>query len=245
MSWHFLQGPEGEYSEVDSLDGTPFAPSRLTSTAERYCSPGSATESCRDSQSGMISKPSTAEHGAERLISSQADSLARTSAQPEKAKESPGNEAVFGLRWPELSVRFSRATHSWKIHPCLFQGDLMSCSVTLPRWGMMRDGELSERITPVLPTIATESGYMLPTPQAQDAKHSTKNAKNMLEKGGQLHLAHVVGLEEIGELNPEWIEWLMGWPIGWTALEPLATGRFRQWLDSHGICSQDNRAEKL
>lgn len=29
-------------------------------------------------------------------------------------------------------------------------------------------------------------------------------------------------------------EWMMGWPIGWTALEPLATGRFLQWLDSHG-----------
>ena len=26
-----------------------------------------------------------------------------------------------------------------------------------------------------------------------------------------------------GKLNPMWTEWLMGWPIGWTALEPLAT----------------------
>lgn len=24
-----------------------------------------------------------------------------------------------------------------------------------------------------------------------------------------------------GELNPDWVEWLMGWPIGWTAPEPL------------------------
>jgi hypothetical protein len=32
-------------------------------------------------------------------------------------------------------------------------------------------------------------------------------------------------------------EWLMGWPIGWTALEPLGTDRFRRWLDSHGSCS--------
>lgn len=38
-----------------------------------------------------------------------------------------------------------------------------------------------------------------------------------------------------GQLNPNWVEWLMGWPIGWTALEPLATGRFRQWLELHGI----------
>ena len=26
-----------------------------------------------------------------------------------------------------------------------------------------------------------------------------------------------------GSLNPEWLEWLMGYPIGWTAVEPLET----------------------
>ncbi len=24
-----------------------------------------------------------------------------------------------------------------------------------------------------------------------------------------------------GQLNPDWVEWLMGWPVGWTSLEPL------------------------
>lgn len=38
-----------------------------------------------------------------------------------------------------------------------------------------------------------------------------------------------------GSLNPEWTEWFMGWPIGWTDLAPLGTGRLRQWFDSHGI----------
>ena len=37
-----------------------------------------------------------------------------------------------------------------------------------------------------------------------------------------------------GTLNPDWCEWFMGWPIGWTASEPLATDRFRQWLLGHG-----------
>jgi len=30
-----------------------------------------------------------------------------------------------------------------------------------------------------------------------------------------------------GQLNPSWVEWLMGWPIGWTDLKPLETGRFQ------------------
>lgn len=37
-----------------------------------------------------------------------------------------------------------------------------------------------------------------------------------------------------GTLNPLWVEWLMGWPTGWTDLEPLEMDKFRQWLRSHG-----------
>lgn len=38
-----------------------------------------------------------------------------------------------------------------------------------------------------------------------------------------------------GKPNPEYAEWLMGWPIGWTDLKPLAMDKFRVWLRSHGI----------
>ena len=34
---------------------------------------------------------------------------------------------------------------------------------------------------------------------------------------------------QTARLNPDWVEWLMGWPIGWTDLKPLATGKFRSW----------------
>jgi hypothetical protein len=37
-----------------------------------------------------------------------------------------------------------------------------------------------------------------------------------------------------GQLNPTWVEWLMGWPIEWTGLEPLEMDRFRLWRRSHG-----------
>ena len=26
----------------------------------------------------------------------------------------------------------------------------------------------------------------------------------------------------VGQLNPDWVEWLMGWPIGWTAMAPMS-----------------------
>ena len=37
-----------------------------------------------------------------------------------------------------------------------------------------------------------------------------------------------------GCLAPQWTEWLMMWPIGWTDLRPLEMDRFRQWSDLHG-----------
>ena len=43
--------------------------------------------------------------------------------------------------------------------------------------------------------------------------------------------------EGFGPMNPTWVEWLMGWPTGWTDLHASATDRFRQWCASHGAAS--------
>jgi len=41
--------------------------------------------------------------------------------------------------------------------------------------------------------------------------------------------------QEVGQLNPTWVEWLMGWPLGWTDLKPLATDKFHEWQQQHGV----------
>ncbi len=80
---------------------------------------------------------------------------------------------------------------------------------------------------------------MWPTPAARDFRHP--NAKSFEERGGGKkgeQLPNSVG----GPLNPTWVEWLMGWPLGWSA--PVAptesgasgTGRFHEWLQQHGCC---------
>jgi hypothetical protein len=47
------------------------------------------------------------------------------------------------------------------------------------------------------------------------------------------------------QLNPDWVEWLMGWPIGWTSLETLPQEMFWEWLDksSAGTWWQSDPAE--
>jgi hypothetical protein len=37
-----------------------------------------------------------------------------------------------------------------------------------------------------------------------------------------------------GSLNPTWVEWLMGWPLGWTDLKPLATDKSPCALQQRG-----------
>jgi hypothetical protein len=37
-----------------------------------------------------------------------------------------------------------------------------------------------------------------------------------------------------GKLNPNWTEWLMGWPIGWTDLKPLETDKSPYVQQQHG-----------
>ncbi len=38
--------------------------------------------------------------------------------------------------------------------------------------------------------------------------------------GFGLTIGQAVAVSDGGPLNPEWVEWLMGYPAGWTALEP-------------------------
>ena len=33
-----------------------------------------------------------------------------------------------------------------------------------------------------------------------------------------------------GNLNPDWVEWLMGWPVGWTDLKPLSVDTVNEWM---------------
>lgn len=76
---------------------------------------------------------------------------------------------------------------------------------------------------------------MWPTPDA-NRRGASPNFTGERPNGAkeQLTLETAVGS---GKLNPMWVEWLMGWPLGWTAVEPLETDKFQQWCERHGVCS--------
>jgi DNA (cytosine-5)-methyltransferase 1 len=76
---------------------------------------------------------------------------------------------------------------------------------------------------------------MYPTPSANEDAAGTPNGK-MQKMLGNSPLIRGTTPEEWngGTLNPTWVEWLMGWPLGSTDLKPLAMDKFLLWLNSHG-----------
>ena len=66
-----------------------------------------------------------------------------------------------------------------------------------------------------------------PTPVSR--MHKDRGSPSEYERN-EIPLSAQVG----GPLNPEWVEWLMGWPVGWTDLKPLETDKCHLWQQQHG-----------
>lgn len=247
MSWHYLQEPEGESSEAICLGGEPWRPSKLKNIPEPFYCRGNLTDTYLDSLSGTMFAPSTENRGENELTLLPEDSLARTSALQETrsgtVKESTENGLGYGLKCLGLLGRLCPDTFLWKtLQPSLFQ-DSEELLATFPRWGMTRNGELLELIPPEPPTSEKESGYW-PTPLRSDATRGPTTAERNQKRLGGISLVSAVKHWQSpaerqrdqpldgGSLNPDWVEWLMGWPIGWTGLRPLETDRFQQWSKS-------------
>jgi hypothetical protein len=222
----FLQGLEAGYLPIYSSDTTQCALSRSNPIASKSYQHGKKTVTFHGFPSLMMCKHSTASHGEDSLMLLPADSLARTSAQQEKAQDLVENVVGYGAKCGESLAKYDPNTFSWRTHQCSLFEELTECLATFPRWGMMRNGELFQRQIVELPMSGKEYGF-LPTP----TKHDQKDACYPSEyRRNTPPLSTHAG----GKINPEWHEWLMGFPINWTALAPLETRKFQVWRQQHG-----------
>jgi len=278
VSWLFSQALVAESLGENCLDGKPSVQSKSTATAPVYYVGDKTKEFSRLSRFGMTLQPLTADRGEALLKSFLEVFLAKTFQQPEEEQASPENVRDSGVRWRELSVKYDQDLSSWRTHQCLFQEVLEESSLTLPRWGLMRNGELSERTTPEHLTNETESGFWptptvaevtkipacanfgqvglnnhprirgyptrpklqksrkkeWPTPTCHNAKEAAYPAEFTRKTPTLTSQAHGGQPTQPMPLNPTWVEWLMGWPIGWTDSKQLETDKFQQWWNSHG-----------
>jgi len=161
-------------------------------------------------------------------------------------------------------AKWNPDTSMWKTPQCSLLEDLELSFETWPRWGLMQDGVSYRQQPLVRHTKETESG-LWPTPRSCSAMAATITPESAWAENRFPNLETVVGrrlwptqtahnakegaypaeftrntptlsAQAGGMLNPTWVEWLMGWPLGWTDLKPLAMDKYRLWLQQHGGC---------
>ena len=139
-----------------------------------------------------------------------------------------------GRSSPGSFASYDPATRSWKTSQITWASDLETYSETWPVSGMMLNGTCYRREASALTTFAVEfsSSPTCPTPSAVDHKGSGRPRKdrgpgnNLRDWFRQLY----------GFLYPpvRVVEYLMGFPEDFTALEPSATPSSRKSRKSSG-----------
>ena len=150
---------------------------------------------------------------------------------------------TFGRVSPTAFAYFDHDSRCWKTCQATFHWDLEKCKPIWPRSGTTQNGIAYQRQPSALRTSATAYSLSLhetmewtptatanqmspsmqprnpglrlwPTPDASPHKYRLQGDSQQSRSLNGVHG---------GKLNPEWVEWLMGFPIGWTDLEDSET----------------------
>lgn len=138
---------------------------------------------------------------------------------------------VFGGRCTELLANFDHDHNSllWRMCQTSFDWAEPMSLEALPKSGMTVNGQLF-RLQISGPAIKERDGFVLPTPVARLPKDEPKYP-SAWRKEEVLNMRSVLGVKAcqhygitkekaIGEglvVNPQFVEWMMGFPQGWTA----------------------------
>ena len=98
-------------------------------------------------------------------------------------------------------------------------------------YGTQKSRNVNAEYRPSLETMARKA--LWPTPMAHEPG-DRPSQRNRHTPTLEPAVSIVEQRNVFGQLNPTWVEWLMGFPLGWTALEPLATASYPQWQREHG-----------
>jgi hypothetical protein len=144
----------------------------------------------------------------------QGDSLARISQRRQlRVQALMDRRVACGPSSIALFAIFDHATCSWRTPPQSLLLDLIASPGSWPRSGTTRNG-IAYQQQPLVRPISEIGSIYLPTPVATDTGHQ----KKPYSQGGR-SLSFMLG----GFPNPRFVEWMMGYPDGWTDLEDSET----------------------
>jgi hypothetical protein len=140
---------------------------------------------------------------------------------PQENVEAQTTHDICGHGYEQPLANYDPVTQSWKTYGDTSLWGEQPSLATLPKSGMTQSGALY-RQPDWVPITAANGSLSWPTPRAAQAEsrnhtvylRSTGKPQNLENK-----LAVVDPSTIGGKLNPTWVEWLMGFPLGWTDLE--------------------------
>jgi hypothetical protein len=230
-------------SDLSEPGCEPSPSARLTaiadgcSNARGQVSPGS--EMCDSSTDASLS------HSCQSTLFAE-DSHARTSPSPAEAPGSTGSAPAYGASMPALLASFDPATSSWKTHQLCLEGGLAEFSETWPRSGTVQSG-IAYLLPPLVPLTSEIGSGLWPTPIKRDGRTIKGAARSPNSLGSEplcVEASRREGVED-GGLNPPWVEWLMGFPPGWTELDRSETRSSRYSRKSSGKRSSKRKRPSL
>jgi len=142
----------------------------------------------------------------------------------------------FSETWPRLGT--TRNGIAYQLPPLALRTD----ATGFGSWPTSRaNSAMATTITPEsswadnrFPNLETMVGRMMwPTPNAGDYKAGMSNAPNRQQSSlpRSVGIAEGVSSGKRGGLNPTWVEWLMGFPLGWTVSKAWETRSSRKSLN--------------
>lgn len=207
------QGLVAVYSPDTSLDGGPCAPSSSTPTPQAFLSNVKMTDFSRLSRFGMTFAPLTDAHGEAALTSFLA-------AFP--AKPIPRRLRAEMLR----TISGRKCDGSWQmqlpgtyLQRTLHGRSSKQPAMTSKRWVTKPSQLPLERQTWAAITFGPGLGYL----------HTPTTKANYCAASMQKWPCARAFVTVFGQPTPENHEWLMGWPHGWTDLQPLEMDKFLLW----------------
>ncbi len=231
------QALAGESSEVTCSAGEPYAQLNVMPTPHKFWRNDKTMEFCDLSRFGLTLRLLTEDHGEAVLMSYLRGFPARTLAPQEKGRELMASEADYGFKLSASFAKYDPVKCGWKTRQCSLVADWDEFSETWPSWGFMLNGESCQRHPLVQTTYEKGYGYM-PTPTTGCTKiPSLANRWDSTGGSGVRKMLTRCGMskeDQTQQRNPEYLEWQMMWPLGWTDLKPLAMDKFHEWLQQHG-----------
>lgn len=205
----------------------PYSKWRLT-TMRSESSP-STGQTSPGSETSERSEPTTSPSATSSAVGSHVRTYPRPGPWPASTRESVLDSGV-NLRASFAS--YDPVTRCWRTSQLSLVEGLDAYSETWPRSGMMRSGTVF-RQTPSAPPSTETVGFVWPTPRAvEGGAWQAKDGRRFLTLAGAVRMwprgtpdwsntafsGPFQGITN-GLPSPTFVEWLMGFPAGWSSLE--------------------------